>query len=58
MHGQPLLADPEGVIRVRRSYTDGEVKRPKNHEIRGVHLSPDVVELLGNVVGRARAAGG
>jgi integrase len=32
---------------VRRSYTDGEVKRPKNHEIRGVHLSPDVVELLG-----------
>jgi integrase len=37
----------EGVIRVRRSYTDGEVKRPKNHEVRDVHLSPDVVELLG-----------
>jgi integrase len=35
------------VIRVRRTYTDGHLGTPKNHERRDVDLTPDVVELLG-----------
>jgi len=35
------------VIRVRRSYTDGIVSTPKNHERRDVDLTSDVVGLLG-----------
>lgn len=37
----------EAVIRVRRSYTDGHLSTPKNHERRDVDLTGDVVELLG-----------
>jgi integrase len=40
-----LLVDK--AIRVRWSFTGGRVARPKNHEIRDVDLSADVVELLG-----------
>jgi integrase len=36
------------VIRVRRSYTDGVISTPKNHERREVDLTPDLVELLGS----------
>jgi integrase len=36
-----------GVIRVRRSYTDGALSTPKNHERRDVDLTNDLVELLG-----------
>ncbi len=35
------------VIRVRRSYTDGYLNTPKNHERRDVDLTDDLVELLG-----------
>lgn len=35
------------VIRVRRSYTDGFLSTPKNHERRDVDLTPELVELLG-----------
>jgi integrase len=35
------------VVRVRRSYTDGIVSTPKNHERRDVDLTTDLVELLG-----------
>jgi integrase len=35
------------VIRVRRTWTDGILGEPKNHERRDVDLTPDVVELLG-----------
>ena len=35
------------VVRVRRSYTDGHLTDPKNHERRDVDLTPEVVELLG-----------
>lgn len=35
------------VIRVRRSYTDGHLSTPKNHERRDVDLTPDLVETLG-----------
>jgi integrase len=35
------------VVRVRRSYTDGAVSTPKNHERRDVDLTNDLVELLG-----------
>jgi integrase len=35
------------VVRVRRSYTDGHVSTPKNHERRDVDLTQDLVELLG-----------
>jgi integrase len=35
------------VIRVRRSYTDGHLSTPKNHERRDVDLTEDLVELLG-----------
>jgi integrase len=37
----------EAVIRVRRSYTDGHLSTPKNHERRDVDLTPDLVEALG-----------
>jgi integrase len=37
----------EAVVRVRRSYTGGEVGTPKNRERRDVDLISDVVELLG-----------
>jgi integrase len=37
----------EAVIRVRRTYTDGTLGEPKNHERRDVDLTPAVVELLG-----------
>jgi integrase len=37
----------EAVIRVRRSYTDGHLSTPKNHERRDVDLTADLVELLG-----------
>ena len=37
----------EAVVRVRRTYTDGHLSTPKNHEARDVDLTPDVVELLG-----------
>jgi integrase len=37
----------EAVIRVRRSYTDGHLSTPKNHERRDVDLTEDLVELLG-----------
>jgi integrase len=40
-----LLA--EGVIRVRRSYTEGKLGPTKNRELRDVHLAPEVVDLLG-----------
>lgn len=35
------------VIHVRRSYTDGTLGTPKNHEKREVFVTADVVELLG-----------
>jgi integrase len=35
------------VIRVRRSYTDGYLSSPKNHERRDVDLTNEVVDLLG-----------
>jgi integrase len=37
----------EAVIRVRRTFTDGNLGTPKNHECRDVDLTSDVVELLG-----------
>jgi integrase len=37
----------EAVVRVRRSYTGGELGTPKNRERRDVDLISDVVELLG-----------
>src|SRR2546425_382311 len=37
----------DSVIRVRRSYTDGQLGTPKNHEQRDVDLTADVVKLLG-----------
>jgi integrase len=37
----------EAVIRVRRSYTDGHLSTPKNHERRDVDLTADLVEVLG-----------
>jgi integrase len=37
----------ESVIHVRRTYTDGYLHEPKNHEKREVDLTPEVVELLG-----------
>ena len=37
----------EAVIRVRRSYTDGHLSTPKNHERRDVDLTADLVETLG-----------
>lgn len=37
----------EVVIRVRRTYTDGHLDVPKNHERRDVDLTADVVDLLG-----------
>ena len=36
----------EAVLRVRRSYTDGYLSVPKNHEQRDVDLTPDVVDSL------------
>ena len=36
------------VIRARRSYTDGVISTPKNHERRDVDLTADLVELLGS----------
>jgi integrase len=35
------------IVHVRRSYTDGHLSTPKNHERRDVDLTPDLVELLG-----------
>jgi integrase len=37
----------EGVIRVRRTMTDGYLHEPKNHEGRDVDIPSDLVELLG-----------
>ena len=37
----------DAVIRVRRSVTSGHVSSPKNHELRDVDITPDVVDLLG-----------
>jgi integrase len=37
----------EQLIHVRRSFTDGMVKRPKNHEQRDVDVPEEVVTLLG-----------
>jgi integrase len=37
----------DGVLRVRRTYTDGHLDEPKTHERRDVDLSPEVVDLLG-----------
>lgn len=36
-----------GVLHVRRTFTDGALGTPKNHEKREVFLAPEVVELLG-----------
>jgi integrase len=36
------------VIRVRRTYTDGHLGTPKNHERRDVDLTSDLVDLLGS----------
>jgi integrase len=36
----------EAVFRVRRTYTDGYLSAPKNHELRDVDLTPDVVDTL------------
>jgi len=33
------------IVHVRRSYTDGHLSTPKNHERRDVDLTPDLVEL-------------
>jgi integrase len=35
------------VLHVRRSWTDGRLVSPKNHERRDLDLAPEVVELLG-----------
>jgi integrase len=35
------------VIRVRHTYTGGQLSTPKNHERRDVDLTADLVELLG-----------
>lgn len=35
------------VARVRNTMTDGVLHRPKNHEIRDVDLTPEVVQMLG-----------
>ncbi|MGH3004714.1 MAG: tyrosine-type recombinase/integrase [Gaiellaceae bacterium] len=37
----------EGLIRVRKTITDGHLSLPKNHERRDVDLTADVVALLG-----------
>jgi integrase len=37
----------EKVVRVRRTYTDGQLGTPKNHERRDVDLTADLVEALG-----------
>jgi integrase len=37
----------EGIVRVRRTITDGHVSLPRNHERRDVDLTADVVSLLG-----------
>lgn len=37
----------EKLVHVRRSYTDGHLSVPKNHEIRDVPITDDVVDLLG-----------
>jgi integrase len=39
-------------IHVRRSYTDGHVSTPKNHEKRTVDIAADLVETLGEWWGR------
>jgi integrase len=44
--GDVDLAD--AVVRVRRSYTDGHISTPKNHERRDVDLTQDLVDLLGS----------
>jgi integrase len=36
-----------GTVRVRQSYTGGELSTPKNHEQRSVDLTAELVELLG-----------
>lgn len=38
----------DGVLRVRRTYTDGHLDEPKTHERRDVDLSREVVDLLGD----------
>jgi len=43
------------VIRVRWSYTDGELKAPKNHERRDVDITKDIVETLGFWFGELRS---
>lgn len=37
-----------GVLHVRRTFTDGNLGAPKNHEKREVFVTPDVVDLLGS----------
>lgn len=37
----------EGIVRVRRTITDGHLSLPKNHERRDVDLTADIVALLG-----------
>jgi integrase len=37
----------DSVIHVRRSYTDGTIGTPKNHEKREVFVTDDIVEMLG-----------
>jgi integrase len=44
-------------IRVRRTWTDGMLGVPKNHERRDVDLTPEVVELLGALWGESGKPG-
>ena len=44
------------VIHVRRTYTDGNLGTPKNHEKREVFVPDEVVELLGAWWGGLREA--
>jgi integrase len=37
----------EGVLHVRRTFTDGHLNAPKNHEKREVYVPAEVVDLLG-----------
>jgi integrase len=44
-------------IHVRRTYTDGAISVPKNHEKRTVDITPDLVETLGEWWGRSGKPG-
>jgi integrase len=48
----------EAVVRVRRSYTGGQVGTPKNRERRDVDLLSDVVQLLRDLRREARSVAG